>query len=82
MAWLIAIAKALPAILELVITIKNIVATKVAEGRGRAEAVAAGVAQANADLVYANQIGAEADADHAAHPNDDAGFDPDGERKD
>lgn len=77
-AWLYAI----PQIVEIISTVLRLINAEQERGKGRAEAVAAGIAKANADLVYANEIGAQADADHAAHPNDDSGFDPDGERKD
>ena len=82
MTWLLAFAKALPQIVEIISTVFKLIQSEEDRGRGRDEAVAAGIAKANADLVYANEIGAQADADHAAHPNDDSGFDPDGERKD
>lgn len=80
LTWLLAIAKALPAIIALFSTLTRVVQTEIARGRGAAEAVAAGVAKANADLVYANEVGAEADKAHMEHPTDDGGFDSDFKR--
>lgn len=77
METLLAWIKAIPAIIEIVSTITRLIQAEQDKGKGRAEAVAAGVAKANADIVLANGIADEADQQHAAHPNDDAGFDPD-----
>lgn len=77
-AWL----KAIPEIVEIISTILRLVQTEQAKQQGRDEAVAKGLAKANADLVYANEIDASTAAAHNAHPNDDSAFDPDFQRKD
>ncbi len=81
-AFLLAALKALPAIVALISQIKASSDAAVQRGIGSDLAVKAGLEQAAAGLAMAEEEQRKADLDHQAHPNDDSGFDPDGQRKD
>lgn len=81
MSTVLAILSALPKILALVQFITGMVRDAEQRGLGRAEAVAEALTIAHRDLAMADAVEIEARQSHAAHPNDDGGFDPDGERK-
>lgn len=69
-----------PLVLKLLQSIENYALEKQGEDRGRSDAVAEALQIATAQLDEAAKARAEAEADHAAHPADDSGFDPEFKR--
>lgn len=79
MSWatIQALLQALPLVFKFLQSIENYAIEKQGEGKGRAEAVAEALTIGTAQVDLAAKASADAEQDHAAHPNDDGGFDPD-----
>jgi hypothetical protein len=72
----------LPRLLDFVTSLNTKIAEAKARGAGQEEVMAAARDLIAAHVKLAADAAAAAEADHAAHPNDDSGFDPDVFRKD
>lgn len=70
-----ALLSALPQLLKLFNLIMAMVRDAEQRGIGRAEAVKEALEKAHMDIAAGNAAEERARADHAAHPNSDAGFD-------
>lgn len=82
MATFWAILQALPKIFALFQFLAGMVRDSEQRGLGRKEAIAEALTIAHEQLAVANKAAVEAEADHAAHPNDNGGFDGMFQRKD
>ena len=82
MATLLAILSALPKMLSLFQLVAGMVRDAEQRGLGRKEAIAEALTIAHRDIAAANAAENEATQAHRAHPDDDGGFDPAGQRKD
>lgn len=80
-AFLLAAIKALPALIELISTIKVSADAATNRGVGYDQAVADALKSSAARLALAQQVEAEADKDHATK-TDDTAFDPEFRRND
>ncbi len=70
-----AILKVLPQIIELIRFFAGMVRDAEQRGLGRSEAIAEALTIAHRQLAEADAAEVEAEEDHAAHPDSDAGFD-------
>ena len=77
-----ALLQALPQILRLLQSVADYAAVAQGEETGRAEAMAEALTLAADHVDAATVARRAAEADHAAHPKDDTGFDPEFRRKD
>lgn len=75
LAFLLAVLKALPAAIQLASAIKATADAKFNQGIGRDQAVAEGLALANAQLLQVDHAVDEAKKKQAAHPGSDDGRD-------
>lgn len=82
MTTVLALIEALPKIIALFKFLAGMVRDAEQRGLGRKEAVAEALTIAHKDLALADAAENEAIQAHRANPHSDAGFDPDGERKD
>ena len=80
-AFLLAALKALPALIQLISSIKVTADAKANQGIGYDQAVAATLKATSDRLAIAQQVEAEAEQDHATKP-DDTAFDPEFKRAD
>lgn len=80
-ANLSALLQALPAILKLFQSFVNYAERQEGRKLGRAEAFVEAAQLSMTMLDEAGRIRVEVEKDHAAHPNDDSGFDNEFERK-
>lgn len=80
MATFLAILSALPKILQIIQFFMAKVDEAEQRGLGRKEAVAEAAEQTHRDLAWADAAENEAIQAHRTNPNDDGGFDPDGQR--
>lgn len=81
-ALLLALIKALPSLIALISSVWNYARSAKDRGIGADQAVKAGLEIAAKGVDLAREAEREAAAAHAAHPNDDGGFDPAFQRKD
>ena len=82
MVTLSAILQALPKLIALIQFFAGMVRDAEQRGLGRAEAIAEAADTVQRDVATAREAEHKAKADHAAHPNDDGGFDTEFQRKD
>lgn len=82
MTTFLAVLQALPKILTLIQFFAGMVRDAEQRGLGRAEAIAEAADKVQRDVQTARDAETKAKADHAAHPKDDGGFDPEFMRKD
>jgi len=82
LALLPTLLRALPALLRLFQSVSDYATLQQGRGMGKLEAVNEALTHAADEVDAATKARAEAEADHAAHPNDDDGFDPHFRRND